>query len=509
GPPELLEYRLPTPAGQIWISSRLSPIREADGSIHSVCMLSRDVTARKEIEEALERTNREILTIWDSMSDAFLALDTRWNFTHANAQAGVLLRRDPASLPGKNLWREFPEAVALRFHHEFHRAMRDQVPVSFEEWFAPLQMWTEVHVYPSKMGLSVYFRDITDRKRDEQEIRASEARFQSIVANVPGMVYQFILRPDGAIEFPFVSEGSRDLAGLEPEEIRQNPHLMLEILHPDDRAGYVRSVAESAASLQPWSWEGHGKLMSGKTKWVQGVSRPRKMADGAMLWDGLLIDITARREAEDERDRFFTLSPDMLGIADKIGFYKRVNPAFEAVLGYKTAELLSRPFIEFVHPDDREFTRAEALKLRGGVPTTNFINRCVCRDGTVKWLSWHAVPFEEVSYVAAHDISALVEAEAALRRANEELEGRVEERTTELAGANEELRAAVLAIGAAKEEAERANGAKSEFLSRMSHELRTPLNAILGFGQILQSGELSRADQEHVTQILRGGWHLL
>jgi PAS domain S-box-containing protein len=345
-------------------------------------------------------------------------------------------------------------------------------------------------------------QDITERKRAEEALRASEERFQSIVANVPGMVYQFIRRPDGAVEWPFVSEGCRELFHLEPETFQTHPTLLLESIHPDDRPSFEQSIAVSAQSLTPWNWEGRRLLPEGGVQWVQAISRPQRLPDGGTFWNGLVMDTTARKEAEIERDRFFTLTLDLLGIADGDGYFKRINPAFEATLGFSSEELMAVPFLEFVHPDDRAATSKEMEKITTGEAISQFENRYRCRDGSYKWLQWIATPFEELWYFAARDITEIKKAERTLQKANDELESRVHERTAELEVSMRKMRSA-------QQEAEAANAAKSEFLSRMSHELRTPLNAILGFGQILQRQELPPLGQESVGHILRGGRHLL
>lgn len=117
-----------------------------------------------------------------------------------------------------------------------------------------------------------------------------------------------------------------------------------------------------------------------------------------------------RRQAPpsaDELLRLFECSLELLCIAGVDGYFKRVNPAFERTLGYTAEELLSRPFLDFVHPDDREKTREEAQKLAQGVPTIQFENRCRCRDGSYRWLSWNAMPqaHGEQIYAAASDVT--------------------------------------------------------------------------------------------------------
>lgn len=121
-------------------------------------------TERRETAAKLERT-------FDRVSDAIFAVDDEWNFTHVNGHAAKLLDRTPAELLGANVWDEFSDALGKQYEKEYRRAMRTQEPVSFEEYYEPLDLWTEVNAYPSEDGLSVFFRDITTRKRRERMLR--------------------------------------------------------------------------------------------------------------------------------------------------------------------------------------------------------------------------------------------------------------------------------------------------------------------------------------------------
>jgi PAS domain S-box-containing protein len=113
------------------------------------------------------------------------------------------------------------------------------------------------------------------------------------------------------------------------------------------------------------------------------------------------------RAAEEELDRFFTLSLDLLCVAGFDGRFKRLNPAWERVLGFPMADLLARPYLDFIHPDDRNATLAEAGRLTTGDDTVSFENRYRCRDGSYRWLSWTATPLPErqMIYATARDIT--------------------------------------------------------------------------------------------------------
>ncbi len=313
-------------------------------------------------------------------------------------------------------------------------------------------------------------REITDRQQAEAALRQSEARFHHMAANIPGgMIFQFLMRLDGSIALPYISPSCREIYGLEPEELQHNPALIMDTVHAEDRATFHESIAVSAQTLLPWRWEGR-QLVDGAIKWFEGASRPERQANGDILWDGLLMDITERKRAEEERDRFFTLSLDMLCIAGFDGYFKHLNPAWGKTLGFTNAELMAKPFLEFVHPDDRASTIAATENLSTtGVEIIFFENRYLCKDGAYKWLAWDAAPLTEQQtiYAVARDITERKQAEEELQKA--------------------------------KDVAEAATHAKSEFLANMSHEIRTPMNGIIGMTELALDTELTSEQRESLT----------
>jgi PAS domain S-box-containing protein len=140
-------------------------------------------------------------------------------------------------------------------------------------------------------------------------------------------------------------------------------------------------------------------------------------------------DAEAIAMAVEAGDRFFEVSIDMLCFLDFNGYFRRLNPAWERTLGFTREELMSRPFIEFVHPDDRERTLKQNAVVRGGGKALGFENRYRCSDGSYKWLRWNAAPDsdDKVIYSVARDITEAQPAEAAREKLVGELRAALEE----------------------------------------------------------------------------------
>jgi PAS domain S-box-containing protein len=195
---------------------------------------------------------------------------------------------------------------------------------------------------------------------------------------------------------------------------------------------------------------------------VEVSVRCSKLADGAPCLVTVARDISARRRAEDERDRFFTLSLDMLCIASADGYFKRISPAFTTTLGWSTEEMLARPFLDFVHPDDHEATLAEVERqLVAGEPVLQFENRYRHKDGSWRVLSWKSAPQPDGRmYATARDVTERKQAELDIIALNRELT----ERQAALTASNKEL---------------------ESFSYSVSHDLRAPLRHIEGYARML------------------------
>ncbi|HEV2606872.1 MAG TPA: PAS domain S-box protein [Xanthomonadaceae bacterium] len=204
---------------------------------------------------------------------------------------------------------------------------------------------------------------------------------------------------------------------------------------------------------------------------VEAVSRYAKSGNDVSSVVTIARDISARKQAEDERDRFFNLSLDMLCIASADGYFKRVSPAFTKTLGWSIEELLARPFLDFVHPDDHAATQAEVERqVRAGEAALQFENRYRHKDGSWRVLSWKSVPQAGgMMYATARDVTESKATELHIVNLNRELT----DRQAALEDANKELEA---------------------FTSSVSHDLRAPLRHIDGYARILQEDAVGQLD---------------
>jgi len=193
----------------------------------------------------------------------------------------------------------------------------------------------------------------------------------------------------------------------------------------------------------------------------------------------------------EEIERFFSLDLDLLCIADIEGNFLKVNKAWESKLGYPAAELEKRKFLKFVHPEDIEKTIGAMSQLCPENHIINFVNRYLCKDGTYKDIEWNAQPYGNLIYAAARDVTERKIAESALAQKQIILEEQKKQM--------EEL----------KSIAEKANTAKSDFLSNMSHEIRTPLNAIVGFSELALKTNLTEKQYNYISKSVASSKTLL
>ncbi|MDX1926696.1 MAG: PAS domain-containing protein [Pirellulaceae bacterium] len=145
--------------------------------------------------------------------------------------------------------------------------------------------------------------DITDRKIADAARSEALQRLEKITSRIPGVVYQFRMRPDGSSCFPYASEGMRVLLGVGPEEVREDGHKLFAYHHPDDEPALFASIEKSKNELSPWSHEFRFRFPDGSVRWISGNSIPEREPDGSTLWHGYMADVTERKQTEEALER--------------------------------------------------------------------------------------------------------------------------------------------------------------------------------------------------------------
>ena len=140
--------------------------------------------------------------------------------------------------------------------------------------------------------------DITVRKREESARREVEERLQKISDRLPGVIYQYRLRPDGTSHFPYASEAIRNIYRVAPEEVMEDAAAVFAVLHREDYEGIVASIQKSARELTPWIYEYRVKFSDGTVRWLSGNALPMREPDGSVLWHGFIADVTERKGME-------------------------------------------------------------------------------------------------------------------------------------------------------------------------------------------------------------------
>ncbi|OQW90220.1 MAG: hypothetical protein BWK72_03130 [Rhodoferax ferrireducens] len=223
----------------------------------------------------------------------------------------------------------------FRARTEFRR--RDGAPVWVELSGATLE---------ASVGESMWlFLDVTERQRAEAVREETSQRLQKLANRVPGMLYQFLLRPDGSACLPYASDAIRDVFRVNPQDVVTDASPVIAVNHPDDVAEFVASIQDSARLLTPWQHEYRVRFGDGMVRWLYGNSVPERLDDGSVLWHGFITDITERK-ATDERLRQLSRSveqaPVSIVITDLQGNILYANPSFTRNTGYTLDEAMGQ-----------------------------------------------------------------------------------------------------------------------------------------------------------------------
>ncbi len=325
------EARLIRPDGSfIWGSMMLSVLSLVEAGDMRHLLVLHDVSERIRTQEILRTSEEKYRLLTESMKDVVWVIDT-------DTMRYVYLSPSVSALTGYTVEEILALPSVTSLLPEKAAGFAAVVAQRRAEFLAnpgrPPRFYTNETLHPCKDGSSVWTevvttyslneqtghvelrgvtRDISERKRLLQNLEQSHELLVKISAQVPGILFQYRVAPDGRTSFPYISDAVRDLYGLEPAALREDARPMWHFLHPDDAADFRASVEASVRTLSPWHHEYRTNSLQQGLRWRSGDARPVRQEDGSILYYGYLSDITERKQMEDnlraseERFRTFT-----------------------------------------------------------------------------------------------------------------------------------------------------------------------------------------------------------
>jgi len=239
---------------------------------------------------------------------------------------------------------------------------------------------------------------------------------KALTQNLPGFFYQLeVINPDN-FHFNYISEGINRF-GLTKQNVLTNPYELLSLLKEQDVAKLIEMGYDEKEKHKALHKQFEISLKDDEKKWIEVHDKPFIQENGNIIFNGFVLDITDRIKVEEDFSKIikiFTHSIDMLCIAGFDGYFKLLNPAWSKTLGWSTEELLSRPWNDFVHPEDLQKTNTINTVIIDGKEAYQFLNRYICKDGSIKWLSWSSFPYpkEGIMYGIARDVTNQIAKEA-------------------------------------------------------------------------------------------------
>lgn len=348
---------------------------------------SADYSLTNNFEQELTRYKQKINNILESFTEAFFEVDLNWTVIYWNKECERLLSISREEILGKNLWAEFSEAVSLKFYSQYHRAVRENIAVRFEEYWPVNKMWLEVSAFPSGEGLSVYFKNITAWKQLTSQLEQEKKRYYDLFnqSPLPQWVYDF-----KTLKILQVNDAAIQQYGYTREEFKG---MNLMDLRPDEDAVSLAQILKNSVL---------------KGKFNSSVVRHRKK-DGELIYvkvDGnsvffehknarlvMAVDQTEQIKAELElaksEQRFKSLvqdGSDLIAILDREGNYKYVSPTTKRILGIEADSFIGKNAFDFIHPDDilRTTRQFDALAQQKRLQLSPF--RFINADGEYVWI---------------------------------------------------------------------------------------------------------------------------
>ena len=402
------EWEINLPTGKIATFDIHATLLIKDEKPSGVLFVARNISERKRIEKALQKSEERFRLLAESARDTIWTMDMNLQYTYMSPYIKHALDYTPEEYVAIPLNKTLtPDSLELCM-----KVLSEELEIEKKEDKDLLRsrtievehihrngsiVWAEVkmtfmrNAAGQATGILGYTRDITERVRTEKALQESENRLREITTQVPGVVYQFYVRPNGAMGFYYISNSSEPVLGLKPD-LEGYFERFSAIVIPEHRDGFIKSIEKSVEEASEWQYEGMLQKPSGEIIWFSGNSTP-SLRENEMVFNGIVQDVTDRKRMEAEllkseqkyRHLFEKAEEGILIVrGETIEF---ANPALARILGWPLDRIIAHPFVSFIHPEDREMVFGRHRKrMRGETVETGYDFRIVTADGDVRWL---------------------------------------------------------------------------------------------------------------------------
>jgi len=309
----------------------------------------RDITARKMVEYEHERllnseqaALRSITEVIDRVSDSFVSLDADWKYTYVNAKAAEIFGRKSEDLIGKHIWTEFPDGVGQKFHLAYEKAMTEQKMVFLEDYYPPFDRWFENRIYPSPDGLTIYFHDITSRKRAEIALRDREASYRAIFDQASVGIARVGMNG----KWLEVNKKLMQIVGYSSDELLKMDFLAL--THSNDLKAnqeYHRDLLEG--TINTYTLDKRYLCKTGEITWVNVTAAVVRNEDSSPNYLILIIEDINPRKQNEARIQYLAYFDQLTGLANRRQLKDHFN--YSANLAKRSGEKLAIMFLDLDH----------------------------------------------------------------------------------------------------------------------------------------------------------------
>ncbi|HXF91671.1 MAG TPA: PAS domain S-box protein [Nitrospiraceae bacterium] len=401
------------------------------------------------VEHALTESQERFRSLVESATDAIIVADHRGCILSWNRAASTLFGYTEAEILGRPLTVLMPVRYRDAHHQGLQRLRAGGEARLIGNAIELEGLRKDGSEFPLELSLATWqthaetffsgiIRDISERKRVQAALAASEGRFRSLVSNIPGAVYRCACDPHWTMEF--LSDGIQDLCGYPASDFLGNRvRSYASIIHPEDRTMVEQQVHEAVAQRRAYVIEYRLLHRNGDVRWVYEKGQGVFGEDGRTRWlDGVIVDITDRKRVEaalqDSEERYRVLyedTPSMYFMIDPDGTILSVNPFGAEQLGYTVEELVGQPILSVFHPEDRQAVTGELEMCleHFGRPMSEEVRK-VRKDGAVMWVRETA---RAVQTAAHGPVVLLVCEDTTDRKRAEDAQRESEERFRQLA----------------------------------------------------------------------------